>query len=81
MPTPKIPVQRVTVTLTMDCREDLPEPWLEWMRDALEAYGRNVFESGGTTGQDGRPAPPARQKRRHREPPLFFSLNPDTPNA
>ena len=59
MPTPKIPVQRVTVTLTMDCREDLPEPWLEWMRDALEAYARNVFESGGPPGRTGGP------RRRH----------------
>ena len=43
MPTTKQWVQRVTVTLTMDCREDLPTALLEWMREALEEHAQQAF--------------------------------------
>jgi hypothetical protein len=65
MPKPKIPVQRVTVTLTMDCREDLPEPLLEWMRDELEAHAQQAFGMDYKP-KSVRPAPPAREKRLYR---------------
>ena len=73
---PKIPVQRVTVTLTMDCRDDMPEPLLEWMRDELEAHARRGF-GADYKPKSVTPAPPARQKRSYQEPPLNFPMSPN----
>ena len=62
METSKIPVQRVTVTITMDCREDLPARLLEWMRDELEDHAKHAF-GGDYTPQSVAPPPPVRNVR------------------
>ncbi len=67
MPTTKHWVQRVTVTLTMDCREDLPTALLEWMREALEEHAQQAF-GASYTPQSVTPAPPAHQKRLYKSP-------------
>ena len=76
MPIPKHWVQRVTVTLTMDCREDLPTALLEWMREALEAHAQQAF-GADYKPKSITPAPPARQTRLYKEPPLNFPLKPN----